>query len=142
MLESLGGFSDAYSPFYWEDADLGYRAWKRGWKSLYQPAGTVYHQHASSISKIKSSFVDRIKTRNALFFLWRNIEDMGLVRDHRLWLPLVLARRGIVGDRAFLRGWLDAYLRRNEANKARVSDSVNRTLSDSEIMRITGAQYK
>ena len=41
----LGGFDAIYHPFYLEDTDLGYMAWKRGWKVLYQPASMVYHEH-------------------------------------------------------------------------------------------------
>jgi glycosyltransferase involved in cell wall biosynthesis len=33
----LGGFDEPPAPFYLEDTDLGYMAWKRGWKVLYQP---------------------------------------------------------------------------------------------------------
>ena len=38
-------------PFYLEDTDLGYMAWKRGWKVLYQPRSVVYHEHRGTIGK-------------------------------------------------------------------------------------------
>ncbi len=38
----LGGFDELLAPFYMEDTDLGYLAWKRGWKNLYQPASVVF----------------------------------------------------------------------------------------------------
>ncbi|MCE5314982.1 MAG: glycosyltransferase family 2 protein [Armatimonadota bacterium] len=138
MLEELGGFDETYSPFYWEDVDLGYRAWKRGWKSLYQPASTVYHQHSASISRIKKNYTDRIKARNSLFFIWRNIEDSHILHEHRHWLPIVLAKRIATGDTAFLSGWRDAYLRRNEASSARACDSQHRVMSDHDIFAICG----
>lgn len=140
MLESLGGFEEAYSPFYFEDADLGYRAWKRGWKSLYQPKSVVYHQHSASISKLKSSFTSRIRARNLLFFIWRNIEDDGLLRRHRRWLPLVVLRRLAAGDAAFVSGWRDAYARRREAVAARKRDSRHRVLTDKQILQTTGVR--
>ena len=37
----LGGFDELLAPFYLEDTDLGYLAWKRGWKVLYQPRSIV-----------------------------------------------------------------------------------------------------
>ncbi|MHB1457840.1 MAG: glycosyltransferase family 2 protein [Armatimonadota bacterium] len=138
MLDALGGFDEAYSPFYWEDADLGYRAWKRGWKSLYQPAGTVYHQHSASISNIRKNFTDRVKTRNSLYFIWRNIEDRRILNNHHIWLPLILARHGIAGDLPFLKGWHDAYNHRQEADVSRLADSQHRRLSDEEIFQIIG----
>lgn len=138
MLEELGGFDEAYSPFYWEDADLGYRAWKRGWKSLYQPESLVYHQHSASISRVKPTRTDRIKARNNLFFVWRNIDDPALVARHRRWLPIVLARRAVVGDSAFVGGWRDAFDRRNEASVALGSSREHRKLSDREIFAAVG----
>ena len=39
------------APFYLEDTDLGYMAWKRGWKVLYQPRSVVYHEHRGTIGK-------------------------------------------------------------------------------------------
>lgn len=140
MLEELGGFDEAYSPFYREDADLGYRAWKRGWKSLYQPASMVYHQHAVSISKLKRSLTDRIKARNGLFFIWRNIEDERLLLQHRLWLPAVLLKRAAHGDSASLLGWKSAFARRREAVLARELDSEHRVLSDREIFETVGVR--
>ena len=47
----LGGFDEILAPFYLEDTDLGYLAWKRGWKTMYQPASIVYHEHRGTIGK-------------------------------------------------------------------------------------------
>ena len=47
----LGGFDSLLAPFYLEDTDLGYMAWKRGWKVLYQPKSVVYHEHRGTIGK-------------------------------------------------------------------------------------------
>jgi GT2 family glycosyltransferase len=141
MLESLGGFDEAYSPFYWEDADLGYRAWKRGWKSLYQPARTVKHKHSATIGKMDARSTDRIKARNGLFFIWRNIEDEELMGRHRRWLPVVLARRALSRDWPFVRGYKDALAGKDEAQAALERDSAHRKLSDREIFSRVGIRY-
>jgi hypothetical protein len=39
----LGGFDSLYFPGYWEDVDLSWRGWKRGWRCLYEPRSVVYH---------------------------------------------------------------------------------------------------
>jgi GT2 family glycosyltransferase len=39
----VGGFDELLAPFYLEDTDLGFLAWKRGWKVLYQHASVVHH---------------------------------------------------------------------------------------------------
>ncbi|MGB9620140.1 MAG: glycosyltransferase family 2 protein [Armatimonadota bacterium] len=142
MLDELGGFDEVYSPFYWEDADLGYRAWKRGWKTLYQPASEVIHQHAASISKMDPVFTGRIKARNGLFFIWRNIEDKRMLAAHRRWLPLVAVRRRLAGDKAFVSGLIEATRRRAEMAEARTRDSVFRRLSDCEIFDTLGIRHR
>ena len=140
MLEQLGGFDEAYSPFYWEDTDLGYRAWKRGWKTLYQPGSLVYHAHSESTSKMPSALTLKVKARNGLFFVWRNIEDADLVASHRRWLPGVITKKALSRDFAFVAGWLEAYGRRDEAIKAREADSRFRKLTDREIMAAVGIE--
>jgi len=138
MLQELGGFDEAYAPFYWEDVDLSYRAWKRGWQSLYQPAGLVYHQHSATISRADPSRTNAIKARNCLLFLWRNIEDLDLVAQHRRWLGLVLAGRAAAGDWPFVRGWRMARGMRMQAIAARNADSRHRRLTDREILSAAG----
>lgn len=45
----LGGMNRLYYPFYWEDIDLSYRAWKHGFKVLYQPNSKIYHMGSATI---------------------------------------------------------------------------------------------
>lgn len=140
MLEQLGGFDEAYSPFYWEDVDLSYRAWKRGWRSLYQPQSTVSHEHSSTIVKLDARYTASVKARNSLFFIWRNIEDEHLLRLHRMWLPLVLLKRAALGDSSSLEGWKSAFTRRREAVAARRLDSEHRVISDRKIFETVGVR--
>ena len=52
---ALGGFDEAvFSPVYIEDVDLGYRAWKRGWPSLFEPRSIVHHKHRSTTRRLWS----------------------------------------------------------------------------------------
>jgi len=79
----LGGFDHLYRPFYLEDTDLGYLAWKRGWKVLYQPASVVYHEHRGTIGKTFSdSYIQRVLKKNYLLFVWKNIHDWRMLTPH------------------------------------------------------------
>jgi len=142
MLEALGGFDEAYSPFYWEDVDLSYRAWKRGWKSLFQPSSSVLHQHSATISKMPQGYTRAVKARNQLLFIWRNIEDWHLMRDHRRWLPLVLAKRVLSRDWPWILGWKQARAKREEALAAKYRDSAQRVLSDMDIFAYTNCNLQ
>jgi GT2 family glycosyltransferase len=97
----LGGFDELFGPFYWEDVDLCYRAWKRGWRTLFEPRSVVVHMHHTGTIK---SFFGRqrakgISHRNRLLFIWKNISSTRiLMRQH---LPALAARTAF----GFL--WLD-----------------------------------
>lgn len=84
----LHGMDPMYSPFYWEDLDLGYRAWKSGYKIYWHPKATVLHKHESTISSFPKSYTQRARERNQLLFIWKNISDVKLKRSHLVGLVL------------------------------------------------------
>jgi len=86
MWDKLGGLDEMYAPFYWEDVDISYRGWKMGWKIIWDPEAKVIHDHESTISRLDKNFVNRIKERNQLLFIWKNITDADLKFKHNLGL--------------------------------------------------------
>lgn len=85
----LKGLDEAlYSPFYWEDVDLGYRAHKRGYEILWEPSAHVVHKHESIIndSNFNRKRLIMIKERNYLLFNWKNITSRKLFNQHVLGL--------------------------------------------------------
>lgn len=83
----LGGMDERLlSPFYWEDIDLCYRAAKRGYKLLWEPEAIVEHHHESTISKFPKNYVARIRERNQLLMLWKNVTSPNLSRKHIIGL--------------------------------------------------------
>lgn len=83
IWKELGGMDeDLLSPFYWEDIDLCYRALKRGYINLWEPKGVVEHHHESTISKFPKKYVARVKERNQLLVIWKNIHSSSLMKKH------------------------------------------------------------
>jgi GT2 family glycosyltransferase len=79
----LGGLDEKiFSPFYWEDLDICYRAQKRGFINLWEPGAKVTHNHESTISKLPTGYVNLIKERNQLLFNWKNLTSARLFRKH------------------------------------------------------------
>ena len=79
----LGGFDPLYHPFYLEDGDLGYLAWKGGWKTLYQPASVVYHEHRGTIGKkFSQDYIDAVLRKNFILFAWKNIHSWRMLAEH------------------------------------------------------------
>jgi GT2 family glycosyltransferase len=136
-LQEIGGFEPLMSPFYWEDVELSYRAWKRGWVIHYEPASVVYHDASTTIRGAYNRFrIDRINTRNRFIFMWKNIHDPGMVLKH-LGSIIILALQSIFTLKvAFFGGLWDALRclptiiskRREERRVAQVKDSSIRKL--------------
>ena len=79
----IGGFDPLYHPFYLEDGDLGYVSWKRGWKTLYQPASVVYHEHRGTIGKkFSQDYINGVLRKNFVLFSWKNIHNWRMLAEH------------------------------------------------------------
>ena len=95
----LGGFDELLAPFYLEDTDLGYLAWKRGWKVLYQPRSIVWHEHRGTIGKrFRDEQIQAVLKKNYLLFVWKNIHEFRRLAAHFAftWAGALLAM--IFGD--------------------------------------------
>lgn len=86
IWDKLGGLNEIYAPFYWEDIDIGYRAWKMGYKIVWDNQSTVFHEHESTAKKINPRYLELIKQRNELLFNWINVTDKDFVALHRKYL--------------------------------------------------------
>ena len=86
LFEKLGGFDPIYQPFYSEDLDLGYRAWKSGYTLLWEPKAVVEHKHEATMSKFSVNFLNYVKERNRLLNTWRNITDPKFLSKNKLAL--------------------------------------------------------
>ena len=92
-LVRLGGFDLVYHPFYIEDVDLSYRAWKAGWKCLAEPSVTVFHESNATIkSHYWKRYIKTVSDRNRILFLWLNVTDRVLIVRYFLFLPLSLVK--------------------------------------------------
>jgi GT2 family glycosyltransferase len=79
----LGGLDEElFSPFYWEDIDLSYRALKRGYKLIWDPKANVVHEHESTTGRIPKRYRLRIQERNQLLFIWKNLTSSRYLRRH------------------------------------------------------------
>ncbi len=132
----VGGFDPLYSPFYFEDVDLCWRAWKRGWKILFEPESTVRHDHQSTIGKVTPRRdIETIWRRNRLLFTWRNITDGQLLTLHILTLPLQIIAAAVSpsGLRAFVEA---AKKLKDVAARRRKTKSAAPPKKDADIYRM------
>jgi GT2 family glycosyltransferase/glycosyltransferase involved in cell wall biosynthesis len=73
-MRALRGMDEVYEPAYVEDLDLGFRAWQRGWPSVFVARAHATHQHRATLSRYYSrSFLDCVVELHYLIFLTRAI---------------------------------------------------------------------
>lgn len=126
---ALGGMDEKLlSPFYWEDIDLCYRAAKRGYKLLWQPKGLVEHHHESTISKFPKTYVARVRERNQLLMLWKNVTSPNLTRKH-----VVGVFKRVLRHPGYIRIVLMALTRLNVAMSKRKREIKESKVSDEVI---------
>ncbi len=90
---ALGGFDTIYSPFYYEEQDISYRALKRGLDIDYEPESIMYHQIRGTIGKkMSSKKISYISARNNYLFVIKNITDISYVFQSILFIPIFLIK--------------------------------------------------
>jgi GT2 family glycosyltransferase/glycosyltransferase involved in cell wall biosynthesis len=135
----LGGFDHLLRPFYLEDTDLGYQAWKRGWKVLYQPRSIVYHEHRGTIGKkFTPGHINRVLKKNFLLFTWKNIHDWRMLFSHFFFTwaqAMVTWLAGYSPERSSFGGLARATLQLPGAMRSRIRACGLSTLTDREAFQ-------
>lgn len=110
MFLQLDGFLPLYKPFYYEDCDLGTRAWQHGWKTYFEPNSSVIHDHQQGTIKrfYKAQQIKITKKRNRLFYLWLHLSTPKLVFSHIPWALFRLLTRLIRLDIVYAMGFFKA----------------------------------
>jgi len=80
IYEKIGGFDTIFSPFYWEDIELSYRARKYGYTSWFDPSVLVSHGHETTIGSYWSKrAIAVISTRNQLLCSWKYVQAKNVI---------------------------------------------------------------
>ncbi len=135
----LGGFAEILAPFYMEDVDLSYMAWKRGWINLYAPRSVLHHEHRGTIGRhFEKEYIDRVLQKNRLLFVWKNMHHWGRLLGHfgwiygEMWLSLVA---GPSPDRANVRAFLAALIQSARAFGRRAAARRLAEIPDAEALK-------
>jgi GT2 family glycosyltransferase len=113
ILKKLKGFDPVYSPFYWEDTDLTFRALQQGYRVVYQPEAVVYHQLSSTINKYrKKRYRKLVSDRNKFLFAWRFMAGRTQWTQHFVHVGFGIMTRWLILDWSFYGGLFWALWRR------------------------------
>lgn len=143
---SFGGFDELLAPFYLEDTDLGYMAWKRGWKVLYQPLSVVHHEHRGTIGKkFTQEFIASVLQKNFLLFTWKNMHEWDRLLGHFVFAQagaLISAWSGNEPTRVSIPGILSAFKQLGQAMRSRRRALELSAVTDTEaFFRATPAGF-
>jgi len=104
-LRALGGIGEQYTPAYVEDLDIGWRAWRRGWPTVFAAKARLLHLHRSTTTKYFSEQeLENALERNYVQFaagsgsgaLWREaVERLNLLAARQE--PVDSAERALWG---------------------------------------------
>jgi GT2 family glycosyltransferase len=133
---AIGGLDPLYHPFYVEDTDLSYQAWKRGWKCLLAPASRVVHKHrGTSRPKFGNEFVDNTIRKNQYLFIWKNVTDLSMILEHMANLPRIHGRAMLQRGPFFeIQAFVRAVRQLPEALWKRLSNLSQYCISDAEVL--------
>ena len=135
-LAALGGFCELLAPNYWEDVEVCYRAWKRGWTVEYEPASVVHHLSSATLGDARQRRVRLVTERNRLLMTWINLHDRGWLAAHLAWLGLKLLGATASLDRVYWQSFWQAAKRLGPVRQARRRERAAAVRSDRDIATI------
>ena len=143
----LGGFDPLLRPFYLEDTDLGFMAWKRGWQVLYQPRSVVFHEHRGTIGRhFSQNRIQRVYDKNFVVFAWKNIHEWRKLASHFVFGFTGALLSAVFGDaptRGNAAGFARAFIQLPQALRSRWRARALATVTDTEaFLRPLGGYFR
>lgn len=132
----LGGFDPLLLPAYWEDVDISYRAWKRGYTTLYEPRSIVRHRISSTMRKTNQRKMRRIQQRNRIVYHWINLHDGRFMLSHVLWVMLLTLTAPLRLKFGYLLSVFAALKRLPQVRKRRQKEKASARRSDRDLFRL------
>lgn len=138
-FEQLGGFSALFSPYYWEDADLGMRAWRVGLRSRFVPTAHAVHMHGQTIGRSDPNAVAAIMQAHRLLWTVATLDDVSTWTRYLCWgalrFPYDLVR-GRLSVRALVAAVGKASeVRAHAASRRSCERALGRTMTVGTVLR-------
>jgi N-acetylglucosaminyl-diphospho-decaprenol L-rhamnosyltransferase len=131
----LGGYDDIYFPGRYEDVDLCYRGWKRGWVGIYCPRSVHYHKGGASFNRdYRQKQIAGDVFRNSVIFMVKNVRDPRIL-SRALLLSFMRAVVYVLIGRAYMsRGFVEAVRKIPEALNKRKLVSGSFLIEDKDVI--------
>mgnify|MGYP003395684849 CR=1 FL=1 len=136
---SLSGFDEIYLPGRYEDVDLCFRAWKSGYKGVYEPKSIIYHKGYESFKKAFSDDdIQETVFRNSILFMLKNITDGWLKAKFYFWMLPRLSFFVLTGKFYLVNGFWQAMLLLPQVKKRKREAVRTFKMTDRNIINIVG----
>lgn len=141
-LKILKGFDEIYSPFYFEDFDLGLRAWKMGWKLYYEHQSICFHKVSATTNKInKSNFVKKTYYRNSFILHAIHLKGFRKTAWYSQLVTTTLLWHLIKGEFWILKSLFDFFKHKKQIQKSidqlsKLQLELNRSIEVDTILTI------
>lgn len=136
---ALGGFCELFAPFYFEEVDLSYRAWKLGYRILYEPeARIVHHVEHSSIAAAHGKKARQAHHRIHQYYLfWKNVDQPAWMASHALWLGVRVLFSWLWGDWPFYQACAGFFRNRERLLAKRRWIQERARMSDDQVLDVS-----
>jgi GT2 family glycosyltransferase len=138
LFLDLGGMDPLYAPYYWEDVDLGYQAWKAGYRVLCVPESIVEHYSGTISATQPGGRIAMAQGAHRFLFTWKNVHDPWWTLSHWLWLAPHCLAALVRGQASFVGELRAALARLPEALAGRRAARARARLTDAEVLRRVG----
>lgn len=136
--DAVGGFETVYRPMYFEDIELGYRAWRRGWRSLFEPRASVFHRRRAWIgTRFTEAGANETFLKNGLLFVWKNVRDPVMLAQNCAYVCARLVCELLEGEGTMARAFLRALPFFARMLMARWHDHRRGDFSDQRILLLS-----
>jgi GT2 family glycosyltransferase len=140
LFLELGGFDPLFAPYYFEDVELSYRAWKRGLAVAYEPRSFVRHQFSSTIGPLarrtRRHRIDRVSHRNRLLLHWIHLQTRPWLFEHLVWVAALGVMSPFTLKPAFTGGLIDALRKLPEVLARRREERARAVRTDRDVIEL------
>jgi GT2 family glycosyltransferase len=137
----IGGFDPLTAMF--EDIEISYRAWKRGWLIKYEPQSVAYHDASQTMKRrYRRRSLNRLSRRSRILMHWILLDDRKMFGQHLASIAGQLLTNWIWLDWPLY--WAVVTGLRNIAaiRRKRTENRQNMVRSDRELVRLLETFYQ
>lgn len=124
LFISLGGFCPLFTPYYYEDAELGLKVWLSGYRCLYIKESECLHLGSSTIDKEDDDYRRLITKRNKLIISYAYLERVKLYYFNIIVL-FKLAHRATILDKNYVKAIMSFLKLKGSINRYKSENGIS-----------------